>query len=199
VPHFASTIRHFRRKGADAIPTRESRALVASMFAPKARLLPGENPAARSDDFAKRTSDVDVCKSLFVLAQRCQTEYLNAQGVELLFDVSGGEIPAGTCRKLELLIESMLADIAQGPAHRTGGGVTLTVRRHANAWIVGIEERGGRTARHDYDQRRRTVARGLIQDLRGTSRVEARPLNGCVVGFMFPATADELPGDFVSH
>lgn len=168
------------------------------MFASNARQLPGEHQPRLDHAFEANSADIDVCKALFVFAQRCQAQYLNARGIELLFDVSGGEMPAGAYRQLELLIQSMLADIAQGPAPRTGGDVSLTVRRHGGMWIVGIEERGG-SANEACVQRRSVLAHGLAQELNGTSRVEARHSNGCVTGFMIPASVGEPFVEAATH
>lgn len=188
MPHVPTKVRHFHKPVQVIASTpveREQRGqVVASLFAPFSDQMPGEYPPLFDP-----SPDVDVSKELFALCQRCQSEYLNDKGIELFFDVSGGDMPATAYQKLEVMIESMIADIAQGPAHRTGGDVTLTVRRRGNVWVVGLTERGGKTALHDCDQRRNTLARGLVQELHGTWRVESKLYNGCITAFMFPAPA----------
>jgi len=198
VPQFSTKVRHFRRP-VQVLPTTateidERGRLVASLFAPLSDQMPGEYPPLFDP-----SPDVDVSKELFALCQRVQTEYLNDRGIDLLFDVSGGEMPATAYRKLEVLVESVIADIAQGPAYRTGGDLTLTVRRRGNVWVVGITERGGKTALQDCNQRRSTLARGLVQELNGTWRVEGQLHTGCITAFMFPAPTAAPDGQALTH
>lgn len=192
MPHFSTKVRHFRKPvqvvaGTPAESAERGHA-VAALFTPLSDQMPGEYPPLFDP-----SPDVDVSKELFALCQRCQTEYLNGQGIELLFDVSGGDMPADAYQKLALLVESMISDIAQGPASRTGGDITLTVRRRGKVWVVGLTERGGKTCLEDCNHRRSALARGLVQELHGTWRVERNIHDGCITAFMFPAPAGTQP------
>jgi hypothetical protein len=150
--------------------------------------LPGVNDSARESVKLARvvaSDTTDVCAEMFKFCKQCDEKYLQARKIQCLFDVDGGRMHRAALRIVCEVIETLLADIADGGVcHSAGASLTVTLRRQHGVWILALTERRITGLRRTATVRRLSLVRRHAQLLGAACRVH-ETADGFITALMF--------------